>query len=91
MMDSIEKAGFRTQIHAIPASIGSANGASGTVRQTAARPSLTVTSGGANKAATLVERDSADGRRKAKIMSGEPLVSNWDFEGGATGRTHIDG
>ena len=64
--------------------------------QLLAGESLTVsespaTYGAANKAATLVERDSADGRRKAAIQKGETLVSTWDFEGGATGRTHIDG
>ena len=89
MMNSIEKAGRATPINTIPASIGSANGASGPVKQSAARPSLTVTSGGANKAASLVERDSARGRQLDRLFSGEAPVPKRDWEGAVTGETTI--
>lgn len=61
--------------------------------QLLAGESLTVTTTYGAVAEGVIDRENAspDERRQAKIMSGEPPVPKWNFEGGATGQARIDG
>ena len=78
-MNPIELAGRYTSLNTIPVTPGGADGTSGSLKQIAGKPSLTVTYGSANEVANIVERNSADGRERDKILSGEPPVPKTNF------------
>lgn len=71
---------------------GKASEHSKTLQLLSGKP-LTVTTTYGAVAEGVIDRENAspEGRRKARIMSGEPPVPKSEFEGVATGKTHIYG
>ena len=98
MMDSTNAIGARMSANVIRVAAdaavqkGKAAEHSKSLQLLAGKPlTVTTTYGAVAEGVIDRENDTPDGRRKARIMSGEPPVPKWNFEGGATGQARIDG